>query len=133
MNQRIVLHDFSDLFEERIYRRAQEYHDAGRVGRIVQVAPGLWHAKVAGSTDPYDVDVSIRQGQVVSASCTCPYARRHTYCKHVGALLLSLAAQEDAPSAPRWAIPLATGVIGCLIGVLATCAALGMHTRPCTR
>ena len=47
-----------------------------------------------GSNGFYDVDIRIRHGHVVSAACTCPYGQKHTYCKHVGAVLFALDAQN---------------------------------------
>lgn len=82
-------HDFSDLFYRNIMERARMYYDNGYVLSVTQTEPGFWHASVQGET-VYRVDIRIRHGRVISAACTCPYAQRVTYCKHVGAVLLSL-------------------------------------------
>ncbi|WP_298048700.1 SWIM zinc finger domain-containing protein [uncultured Bifidobacterium sp.] len=89
------LEDFSDLFSYKIYQRALAYYDAGMVRCVSRSAAGLWHAKVMGATGSYDVDVRIRNGRVVSAACSCPYGQKHTYCKHVGAVLLTLDARAQ--------------------------------------
>lgn len=86
--------DFHSLFNGKIYQRAQAYYDAGTVRRVSQSIAGLWHAQVMGSNGFYDVDIRIRHGHVVSAACTCPYGQKHTYCKHVGAVLFALDAQN---------------------------------------
>lgn len=86
--------DFHSLFNGKIYQRAQAYYDAGMVRRVSQSVAGLWHAQVMGSNGFYDVDIRIRHGHVVSAACTCPYGQKHTYCKHVGAVLFALDAQD---------------------------------------
>ena len=91
----ILLRDASDLFEHRIWERAKAYRDAGRVEQPTQITPNLWHARVNGSF-VYDVDVRLRRGKLVSAACTCPYAQKHMYCKHVGAVLLALHDMDES-------------------------------------
>lgn len=91
------LQDFSSLFDQRILDRAYGYRDAGMVTDIRQSTDDtdLWHAQVAGSLGFYDVDIRIHGGAVMSAACTCPYGQKHSYCKHVGAVLLTIADQQD--------------------------------------
>lgn len=91
------LMDFSSLFDQRILDRAYGYRDAGMVTDIRQSTDDadLWHAQVAGSLGFYDVDIRIHGGAVMSAACTCPYGQKHSYCKHVGAVLLTIADQQD--------------------------------------
>lgn len=91
----IRLDDAYALFEHRIWERALAYYDAGRAGRLTQIAPNLWHARVDGSF-VYDVDIRLRHGRLVSAACTCPYAQQHAYCKHVGAVLLALNDMDES-------------------------------------
>lgn len=83
------LRDIADLFEPRIFARALAYYREGNVLEFAEIAPDLWHGVVAGAVD-YDVDVRIHAGRILSAACSCPYAQEHTYCKHVGALLLAI-------------------------------------------
>lgn len=82
-------HDFSDLFHKSIMKRAHMYYDNGYVLSATQTESGFWHAFVQGET-VYQVDIRIRHGKVISAACTCPFAQHVTYCKHAGAVLLSL-------------------------------------------
>ncbi len=73
------------------------YRDAGMVTDIRQSTDDtdLWHAQVAGSLGFYDVDIRIHGSAVMSAACTCPYGQKHSYCKHVGAVLLTIADRQD--------------------------------------
>ena len=112
------LKDFSSLFDERILERSRGYRDAGMVTSVAQSADDgdLWHARVAGTLGFYDVDIRIHRGMVISAACTCPYGQKHSYCKHVGAVLLTIADRQgecdrrssgdtlpdDASKAVRW-------------------------------
>lgn len=84
------MQNFAQLFEERIWERAVRYYRDGNVLEFDEIASELWHGVIAGTED-YDVDVRIHAGRVLSAACSCPYAQEHTYCKHVGALLLAIA------------------------------------------
>ena len=90
------LEDFYHLFSHKIYCRAKTYYDAGTVQDISQETPNLWHARVLGSNQYYDVNVRIHRSRVTSAACTCPYGQQHTYCKHVGATLFTIKAQNEA-------------------------------------
>lgn len=83
------LKDFTDLFQKHIFKRAVQYYNEGNVQDVEEIAPDLWHGVVSGN-DAYDVDVRIHNGQVISAACSCPYGQEHTYCKHVGAVLLTI-------------------------------------------
>ncbi|RSX56938.1 zinc finger, SWIM domain-containing protein [Bifidobacterium samirii] len=77
------------LFKPHIYERGHAYYDAGRVGEPEPIAQDLWHAVVRGGDD-YQVDVRLHRGRVVSAACSCPYARRAAYCKHAAAVLIAM-------------------------------------------
>lgn len=81
--------DVEKLFEPQVLARARRYANAGRVRELANIAEGLWHARVEGSV-PYSVDVRILHSRVVSAGCSCPDGQRRTYCKHVGAVLLTM-------------------------------------------
>ncbi|NMM99662.1 zinc finger, SWIM domain-containing protein [Bifidobacterium sp. DSM 109958] len=82
---------YVDLFEQRILDRGSAYFAAGKVHAPRMIAPGLWHAAVFGSAESvYEVDVRLRYGTVVSAACTCPYAQRSAFCKHMAAVLLAM-------------------------------------------
>lgn len=82
---------YVDLFEQRILDRGSAYFEAGKVYKPRMIAPGLWHAAVFGSAESvYEVDVRLRYGTVVSAACTCPYAQRSAFCKHMAAVLLAM-------------------------------------------
>lgn len=78
------------LFKSYIYERGRAYFDAGKVDVPEPIAKDLWHAVVRGNDD-YQVDVRLHRGRVVSAACSCPYARRSAYCKHVAATLIAMA------------------------------------------
>ncbi|MDU8982822.1 SWIM zinc finger family protein [Bifidobacterium scardovii] len=107
------LHELDDsyyhLFERRILDRGHAYYDAGKVDPPIMIAENLWHTVVRG-TDDYLVDIRLRHGRVVSAACTCPYARRSMYCKHVAAALIAMSEErlrqrrtdESADQSPRF-------------------------------
>ncbi|RSX52035.1 SWIM zinc finger family protein [Bifidobacterium callimiconis] len=81
---------YYDLFKSYIYDRGRAYYDAGKVDVPEPIAKDLWHAVVRGNDD-YQVDVRLQRGRVVSAACSCPYARHSAYCKHVAATLIAMA------------------------------------------
>ena len=71
-----------------IAARGRDYFRTGRIGAIEEIAPGLFHAAVDGTT-LYDVDVRMREERVVSAACSCPYDKG-PYCKHIAGVLVKM-------------------------------------------
>lgn len=90
---RIINDGYIKLFNSKILERGVAYYDAGKVGQPSVIAENLWHAVVRGTED-YQVDIRLRNGNVVSAACTCPYAQRAMYCKHVAAVLTAMEAMQ---------------------------------------
>ncbi len=75
-------------FPLRILKRGRDYADSGKVTDI-ESDDGVVSALVEGS-EFYKVEVSLRNGDIAYAECTCPYAEDNTYCKHMAALLYTL-------------------------------------------
>lgn len=80
--------EFEEEMTSRSLERAYDYVDEHRIGGLEEVSAGLFHAEVHGS-ELYDVDIRLRDNDIVFASCTCPYDY-DGYCKHIGAALLTL-------------------------------------------
>lgn len=80
--------EFEEEMTSRSLERAYDYVDEHRIGGLEEVSAGLFHAEVHGS-ELYDVDIRLRDNDIVFASCTCPYDH-DGYCKHIGAVLLTL-------------------------------------------
>lgn len=79
---------FESGMDSTIVARGRDYYRAGRIGEIEEIAPGLFHAAIDGTT-LYDVDVRMKGERVVSAACSCPYDRG-PYCKHIAGTLLKM-------------------------------------------
>lgn len=94
----------SQLFEPRVYGRGEAYWREDRVEEISQIAPGVFHGEVRG-TSLYDVAVrvQVRSGtgagmlhsdapdwNVLSCTCTCPSAASGHRCKHCAAVLVAM-------------------------------------------
>lgn len=84
--------EFEEEMTSRSLERAYDYVDEHRIGGLEEVSAGLFHAEVHGS-ELYDVDIRLRGNNIVFASCTCPYDY-DGYCKHIGAVLLTLRAYK---------------------------------------
>jgi len=68
----------------------EPYFRQGKVTDTWQTETSL-HAAVAGSgSKPYQVSVTLHEGNLVP-HCTCPAHRRRPYCKHVAAVLVAWA------------------------------------------
>lgn len=81
------LDDFENEISAVIFRRGEDYYENGLVEDLEEVAPGRWNAVVEGTTD-YETEVCIKNGEIVSWDCDCPYDGY--MCKHVVAVLLAV-------------------------------------------
>lgn len=81
------LDDFENEISAVIFRRGENYYENGLVEDLEEVAPGRWNAVVEGTTD-YETEVCIKNGEIVSWDCDCPYDGY--MCKHVVAVLLAV-------------------------------------------
>ena len=81
------LEDFENGISAVIFRRGEDYYENGLVEDLEEVAPGRWNAVVEGTTD-YETEVCIKNGEIVSWDCDCPYDGY--MCKHVVAVLLAV-------------------------------------------
>ena len=81
------LDDFENEISAVIFRRGEDYYENGLVEGLEKVAPGRWNAVVEGTTD-YETEVCIKNGEIVSWDCDCPYDGY--MCKHVVAVLLAV-------------------------------------------
>ena len=82
--------DLTDI----VRRRGEQYAREGRV-RIDELGETSARLLARGSTDhTYRVDIH-RQGDRLTATCTCPSSIRAGSCKHVWAALLVLEAKAD--------------------------------------
>ena len=76
-----------------IFQRGEDYYEDGLVEELDETAPGIWCAVVAGTMD-YETEVRIKDGEIVSWDCDCPYDGY--ICKHVVAVLLKLRNERSA-------------------------------------
>lgn len=87
--------EFEHLFAPQILRRGADYAREGRV-RILGHSEEVCHAAVEGSAM---YDVSIAFSEDMEMFCNCPYAQAGENCKHMAAVLYTLAREPE--SAPR--------------------------------
>lgn len=70
------------------FERGQEYYDNGAISGA-SIQGDLLSGECEGTSAPYyQVCVTLDEGGIVSADCTCPY-EYGGYCKHIVALLLT--------------------------------------------
>ena len=74
------------FINSKVRKRGVHYFNAGRV-RLISCDPKMAQAIVDGS-GPYPVSL-FRKGEVLQASCACPFAERGEACKHIWATLLA--------------------------------------------
>jgi uncharacterized Zn finger protein len=80
------------------FERGESYYRQGAVRDTFRQGDQLL-ARVEGSQyEPYEVKITLAQGGIGVARCTCPYAAGGNMCKHV-ALLTLASARKASPFA----------------------------------
>ena len=82
------------LFEPHILKRGWRYANEGAVEHITRKDSQI-EAVVAGS-EYYKVVLEYNGPQISSAYCSCPYAAKGYYCKHMAAVLYAIDTEKTA-------------------------------------
>lgn len=77
---------WEEFFPDRILERGLDYCVTQRNILEFSVDNSGIDAVVAGSED-YSVTIAMEGERIVGMSCTCPYAERGLFCKHMAAVL----------------------------------------------
>ena len=86
------LGNWRDFFSSKIYKRGERYYEEGDVSNLKCTEKQIT-ADVYGS-DIYEVTIDLDDGRVEEMDCTCPYAEKGEYCKHMVAVLLAAEDEE---------------------------------------
>ena len=89
----MILKPWKKLFSPQILSRGWEYYDAELV-TIDSMDEEYIEATVEG-TEPYEVTIVLENGSVRDMSCSCPYAADGKNCKHMAAVLYTVAEEKD--------------------------------------
>lgn len=84
--------NWRDDFAPHILARGVKYFEEGRVGRL-QRSGTIYNAAVMGTVN-YEVRIALKEKQIESLFCSCPYAQKGENCKHMAAVLLALEAED---------------------------------------
>ena len=79
-------------FAPHILDRGEAYWLSGAVESLRREGD-IVYAEVSG-TELYDVELELRNGELVDGYCSCPYAEEGDYCKHMAAVLFRLTDEE---------------------------------------
>lgn len=79
---------WQDMFSSRVLSKGYDYYLSDSIHNVRKSGDG-YEAKIRGSYE-YDVYVSIKDGKLIDADCSCPYASDGNFCKHEAALLYYL-------------------------------------------
>ena len=75
-------------FRELILERGRTYFRRNRVYDLTYENL-IYRARVLGET-AYDVEIKIREDDIVYMKCSCPYAASGQYCKHMAAVMYAI-------------------------------------------
>ena len=79
---------WQDMFSSRVLSKGYDYYLSDSIHNVRKSGDG-YEAKIRGSYE-YDVYVNIKDGKLIDADCSCPYASDGNFCKHEAALLYYL-------------------------------------------
>ncbi|WP_047999471.1 SWIM zinc finger family protein [Lactiplantibacillus herbarum] len=85
--------DWEQLFQSRILNRGFDYYMQGLIENFKMTSKHV-SAQVLGSEN-YQVDIKLQGDHVQVATCDCPYAAEHEYCKHMAAVLYEMDARNE--------------------------------------
>lgn len=92
---KIPLNSFEQYIDETILKRGFQYFKKGLVHEPEELTQGEYEAIVEG-TEPYTVNLTIKNDVVTEYVCTCPYDMGPV-CKHVAAVIFYLQQNELDP------------------------------------
>ena len=79
---------WQDMFSSRVLSKGYDYYLSDSIHNV-RKSGGGYEAKIRGSYE-YDVYANIKDGKLIDADCSCPYASDGNFCKHEAALLYYL-------------------------------------------
>ena len=71
---------WQDMFSSRVLSKGYDYYLSDSIHNVRKSGDG-YEAKIRGSYE-YGVYVSIKDGKLIDADCSCPYASDGNFCKH---------------------------------------------------
>jgi superfamily II DNA or RNA helicase len=92
------LWNFESKTPSAIVDRGRAYHRRGRVISLQELAEGEWQAHVKGTSNEYEVNISMEGDTLTTWDCDCPYDW-DSMCKHVAATLFKIREKTPQPSA----------------------------------
>ena len=90
---------WKDLFEQKILKRGSEYC-TNRAVLNLKVTENKITAVVNGS-DLYQVEINLKNEEVVDMHCSCPYAQNGKNCKHMAAVLYKWERNKEFEAAEK--------------------------------
>ncbi len=75
-------------FQELVLERGNRYYKENRVQNF-RYEDEEYRARIIGSAS-YNVEIKIKNGDLVFARCSCPHAAKGNYCKHMAALMYAI-------------------------------------------
>lgn len=75
-------------FRDLILERGRNYYKRNRVYGL-SYNNNIYKARVLGES-AYDVEIKIRENDIIYMKCSCPYAASGQYCKHMAAVMYAI-------------------------------------------
>lgn len=79
---------WGDQFANRILGCGYDYFQRKLVSQLVQ--SGDAYTACVSWSEPYEVEITLSDGDLETAFCDCPYADEGDYCKHMAAVLFAI-------------------------------------------
>ena len=75
-------------FQALVLERGNRYYKENRVQNF-RYEDEEYRARIIGSAS-YNVEIKIKNDDLVFARCSCPHAAKGNYCKHMAALMYAI-------------------------------------------
>ncbi len=80
--------NWKNKFRDLILERGQSYYKHNRVYGL-SYNNNVYKARVLGKS-AYDVEIKMREDDIIYMKCSCPYAASGQYCKHMAAVMYAV-------------------------------------------
>lgn len=84
---------WKNYFREMILERGKTYYQRNRVMNLTYQNL-IYKARVLGEVG-YDVEIKMRDEDIIYMKCTCPYAASGQHCKHMAAVMYAIEEQGE--------------------------------------
>jgi hypothetical protein len=89
----MTIHNFTGYLSKHELKKGEDYYKGKKVTKLKENEDEEWTAVVNGR-EPYEVEISMDDDDIIDVSCECIAHTEDEYCKHVIAVLFAIQEKE---------------------------------------